>query len=73
MNLLFGIDLGGTKIEGVVLKSKTDPSVIARLRVPTESAKGYEHIIGQIAKVVAALEKEVTSCACPTRASASRC
>jgi predicted NBD/HSP70 family sugar kinase len=58
MNPLFGIDLGGTKIEGVVLKSKTDPSVIARLRLPTESAGGYEHVIEQIAKVVVALEKE---------------
>ena len=63
MNPLFGIDLGGTKVEGVVLKSKTDPSVIARLRVPTESAKGYQHIVGQIAKVVAALEKEVNATA----------
>jgi fructokinase len=58
MNPLFGIDLGGTKIEGVVLTSKTDPSVMARLRVPTESTGGYQHVIEQIAKVVAALEKE---------------
>ena len=58
MNPLFGIDLGGTKIEGVVLKSKTDPSVMARLRVPTESTGGYQHVIEQIAKVVATLEKE---------------
>ncbi|MDZ7876844.1 MAG: ROK family protein [Saprospiraceae bacterium] len=58
MNPLFGIDLGGTKIEGVVLKSKNDPSVIARLRLPTESAGGYQHVIEQVAKVVAALEKE---------------
>lgn len=58
MNPLFGIDLGGTKIEGAVLKSKTDPSVLARLRVPTESQGGYQHVIEQVAKVVAALEKE---------------
>jgi fructokinase len=58
MNPIFGLDLGGTKIEGVVLKSKTDPSVLARLRLPTESVGGYQHIIEQIAKVVAALEKE---------------
>ncbi|MBL7815106.1 MAG: ROK family protein [Saprospiraceae bacterium] len=54
---LFGIDLGGTKIEGVVIASRTDPSVIARLRLPTESEKGYEHIIGQITRVVAMLEE----------------
>jgi fructokinase len=58
MNPIFGLDLGGTKIEGVVLKSKTDSSVLARLRLPTESAGGYQHIIEQIAKVVASLEKE---------------
>ena len=54
---LFGIDLGGTKIEGVVIASKSDPSVIARLRLPTESEKGYQHIIEQIAKVVSMLEE----------------
>jgi predicted NBD/HSP70 family sugar kinase len=58
MNPLFGIDLGGTKIEGAVIKSKEDPSVIARLRLPTEQEGGYRHIIEQIAKVVADLEKE---------------
>ncbi len=58
MNPIFGLDLGGTKIEGVVLKSKTDPSVLARLRLPTESEGGYQHIIEQIARVVASLEKE---------------
>jgi predicted NBD/HSP70 family sugar kinase len=55
---LFGIDLGGTKIEGAVIASKTDPSVLARLRLPTESEKGYLHIIEQIAKVVSMLEEQ---------------
>jgi fructokinase len=55
---LFGIDLGGTKIEGVVIASKSDPSVIARLRLPTESEKGYQHIIEQIARVVTMLEEK---------------
>ena len=54
---LFGIDLGGTKIEGIIIASKTDPSVIARLRLPTESEKGYQHIIEQIARVVSMLEE----------------
>jgi fructokinase len=58
MNPLFGIDLGGTKIEGVVLKSKDDPSVLARLRVPTEQEHGYDHILNQIVKVVRMLEQE---------------
>ena len=55
---LFGIDLGGTKIEGIVITSKTDPSVLARLRLPTESQKGYQHIIEQIAKIVKMLEEQ---------------
>jgi fructokinase len=51
---LIGIDLGGTKIEGVVLEDGSlDP--VARLRVPTERQRGYEHIVGRVAEVVAAL------------------
>ena len=41
--LLWGIDLGGTKIEGVVLRD--DGQVLSRQRVPTERDKGYDHII----------------------------
>lgn len=49
---LWGIDLGGTKIEGVILKSSDDPEVILRKRIPTEQEKGYEHIIAQIKKLL---------------------
>jgi predicted NBD/HSP70 family sugar kinase len=49
---LWGIDLGGTKIEGVILSSEQDPSPIVRTRVDTEASKGYDHIIGQIEKLV---------------------
>lgn len=56
MNAAFGIDLGGTKIEGVVLTDKQSVSPLARLRLPTESAKGYDHIIQQIEKLVRELE-----------------
>jgi fructokinase len=38
-----GIDLGGTKIEGVVLGADGQP--LARRRVPTEQQRGYEHIV----------------------------
>jgi fructokinase len=54
---LFGFDLGGTKIEGIVITSKEDPSVLARLRVPTEKDKGYQHILNQIKKLLIDLEK----------------
>jgi fructokinase len=41
-----GIDLGGTKIEGVVL----DPHgrELVRKRIPTERQHGYQHILGRI-------------------------
>lgn len=51
-NSLWGIDLGGTKIEGVILKSATDPKVLFRDRVPTEADQGYEHILQQVKKLV---------------------
>lgn len=57
--MLWGIDLGGTKIEGVVLESKTNIQPLARLRVPTEANLGYDHIIGQVDKLVQML-KEAT-------------
>lgn len=56
---LWGIDLGGTKIEGVVITREQPFRVLARHRVPTEAAQGYEHMIGQIAKVIGLLEATV--------------
>ncbi len=53
---LWGIDLGGTKIEGVILKSKENPEVLIRERIPTEAEQGYEHIIDQIARLVEMLK-----------------
>ena len=66
MEPIWGFDLGGTKIEGVILKSKDEPNnIIARMRVPTEKTKGYDHIIGQIGLLVNNL-KEATGLI-PTR------
>jgi len=56
-NSLWGIDMGGTKIEGVILKSAKDPEVLFRDRVPTEADKGYKHILKQVKKVVTLMEK----------------
>ncbi|HAA20169.1 MAG TPA: sugar kinase [Cytophagales bacterium] len=58
MDTRWGLDLGGTKIEGVVI-TKEDNEVLARLRVPTEGDKGYEHVIGQIGRLLDMLEAEV--------------
>jgi len=45
---VWGIDLGGTKIEGVILESATNISTIERMRVPTEGKMGYDHVLNQI-------------------------
>lgn len=50
--MLWGIDLGGTKIEGVVLNSLNDITPVVRMRIDTEASKGYEHVVNQIATLV---------------------
>lgn len=52
---LWGIDLGGTKIEGVILDSETK-EVLYRERIPTEGAKGYPHVLNQVQKLVNILQ-----------------
>lgn len=52
----WGIDLGGTKCECVVLEGD---EVLLRHRIPTERAGGYEHMIGQIAKLVAECAEKI--------------
>lgn len=44
---LWGIDMGGTKIEGAILKRTGKQEVLFRDRVPTEADRGYEHILHQ--------------------------
>jgi fructokinase len=56
---LWGIDMGGTKIEGVILQSATDPTVLFRDRVPTEADQGYDHILAQVKKLVTLMAAEV--------------
>jgi predicted NBD/HSP70 family sugar kinase len=55
---LFGIDLGGTKIEGVVVDPSSPDTPLCRLRVPTEGDLGYRHVVGQIARLVRMLERK---------------
>lgn len=55
---LWGIDLGGTKIEGVILSSIDDSQTLLRKRIDTESSKGYQHILQQIEKLVNMMKKE---------------
>ena len=58
---LWGLDLGGTKIEGVVLKSAREPEVLFRTRVPTGAEQGYEHVLSQIQQLVRHMEASVGS------------
>ncbi len=53
---LWGIDLGGTKVEGAVLKSAPEPDVLFRDRLPTGGDRGYDHVLGQIKSVVNKME-----------------
>lgn len=52
-----GIDLGGTKTEGVVLSDSGD--VVHRIREPTPATQGYDAILGNIVDIVTRLEKHV--------------
>lgn len=57
-NYLWGIDLGGTKIECVILSAEDPSIVIARKRISTEASKGYEHIIQRIQHLVELVKTE---------------
>jgi len=48
-----GIDLGGTKIEGIVLDASGGE--VARERIATERERGYDHIVRAVADLVARL------------------
>jgi len=52
-----GIDLGGTKIEGVVLNSNNQE--LFRERISTEQENGYQHILNNIKKVYDAMVKDI--------------
>jgi len=54
----FGLDLGGSKIEGVVLENQNLDSELCRIRVPTEKEGGYEHVLNQVSLLVSKLTKE---------------
>ncbi len=65
MEHLWGIDLGGTKIEAVVLENSESMKVLRRLRLPTEQEKGYTHILRKVYRLVQTMAAEIG--ARPTR------
>jgi fructokinase len=54
-NLLWGIDLGGTKIEGVAMDGER---LLARHRIPTEADGGYDHIVSRIELLLKEIEAQ---------------
>ena len=62
--LLWGLDLGGTKIEGALLDVEHPQAAVHRLRRETHASRGYEFILSQIVGVVRDLEY-ASGIACP--------
>ena len=58
MQHYWGIDLGGTKIEGVILSAPSPDAVVIRKRIDTEAHKGYDHIMNQIVRLIDMLKAE---------------
>ena len=56
---LWGIDLGGTKIEGIVLESNDNPEVLVRKRIDTEAQGGFHHVLGRIKLLIELIAEEV--------------
>ncbi len=56
---IWGIDLGGTKIEAVILEDSKSMNVLKRMRIPTEQEKGYLHILRQMSKLIETMAAEV--------------
>ncbi len=56
--LAIGVDLGGTKIEAVVVDMGHDePRVLSKARIATERGLGYEHILRRVGDLVGDVAK----------------
>lgn len=53
-----GIDLGGTKIEGICLDDTL--KIIERKRIPTNQQNGYRHILSSIASLINDITKNIS-------------
>ncbi len=54
----WGIDLGGTKAEGVIIGTNGLKEIIFRDRVSTGADQGYEHVLNQLATLVNMMSKQ---------------
>lgn len=55
---IWGVDLGGTKIEGIIMRASESPEVIERMRILTEREKGYKHILERIGQLLDLLSEK---------------
>jgi predicted NBD/HSP70 family sugar kinase len=55
---IWGIDLGGTKIEGIILESIENPKELLRKRIDTEANNGYQHILDRIQLLISQMSNE---------------
>ena len=55
--VLWGIDLGGTKLEGVIVDAAHPDRAAHRVRLATESDRGYDHIVGRVRTTIETLEQ----------------
>lgn len=58
MTVLWGIDLGGTKIEGAIFEHDNPLHPLARIRHDTEADQGYDHIVSRIVSLIEKLKEE---------------
>ena len=61
-----GVDLGGTKIEAIVLRvppaglaARAEPDALTRARVPTDRSLGYDHIVTATRDLVFKVARDV--------------
>lgn len=54
----WGIDLGGTKIEAIILDPANDYAIVARERVPTNAHLGYESVVQTIKSHIQKMETD---------------
>ncbi len=57
--MLLGLDLGGTKIEAIVIESKENSKEVIRHRVDTEEEKGYLQVLNNIKLLVEYIENKI--------------
>lgn len=55
---LWGIDLGGTKVEGAIMPAQGEPKPRVRMRIASETSRGYDHVIGRIRELVENMKAE---------------